>query len=279
MVSLFFDYLPAGFICGHRGARSIAPENTLLSMALARESGAHCIETDVRLSKDGKPVIFHDNTLTRTTDIANRQQFRNLYPWKTEQLTAAELRRLDCGSWFLRDDPFGTVNSGEVNQEQYAFIQQQKIPQLVDLLEFSRKNGFPVNLEIKDAGTPLGNTEIVDRVLEILTSTGTGELVLLSSFRDEYLRRVKALNPNIPIAVLAEKQHPPDLLKYLADFPAAAYHPHKKLCSRDLICDLQQAGFRVTCWTINDAERARQLRQSGVGVITDWPQRLTGGLP
>jgi len=245
-------------------------------MIKARESGAHCIETDVRLSKEGTPVIFHDNTLTRTTDFADRQQFRNLYPWKTEQVSAAELRLLDCGSWFLRDDPFGTVNSGEVKQEEYAVIQKQRIPLLTDLLEFSRKNGFPVNLEIKDVGGPAGNTEIVDRVLETLASTGTEHLVLLSSFRDEYLRRVKAVNSNIPIAVLAEKQHPPDLLNYLDGFPAAAYHPHKKLCSTDLVYDLQQAGFRVACWTINDGRRARQLRRSGVGIITDWPQRLAG---
>lgn len=275
---MFFDYLPVGgFICGHRGARSIAPENTLLSMVKAMECGAHCLETDVRMSKDGELVIFHDNTLARTTDVADRPEFQAMRPWRTGLFTAAQLEQLDCGSWFLRDDPFGTVESGEVPREEYDTIRRQKIPLLTDLLHFSRKNSYPVNLEIKDCGDPPGKTEIVDLVLDMLAATQTMDLVLLSSFREEYLRRSLALNPHVSIAVLAEKQHHSDLLTYLKSFPACAYHPHEKLCTKEIIHRVQGAGIRVNCWTVNDRNWAGELLRSGVGVITDRPQRLVAG--
>jgi len=243
-------------------------------MARAKECGAHCLETDVRMSKDGRLVIFHDKTLSRTTNIADCKNFQGLRPWRTEWFTAAELKELDCGSWFLRDDPFGTVHSGEVKAAEYAAIREQKIPLLTDLLEFAKKNDFPVNLEIKNHGTRAGDTKIVDRVLDTLTTTKTTDLVLLSSFREEYLHRVRALNTTIPLAVLAEKKHPPDLLHHLERFSATAYHPGEKICSKHLIHDVQQAGFRVNCWTINNMDRARELYRSGVGVITDWPQKV-----
>ncbi len=272
---MIFDHLPVGgFICGHRGARSIAPENTLLSFAEARKRGAHCIETDVRLSMDGELIIFHDTTLARTTDITDRAEFKAMRPWRTEMFTTAQLQRLDCGSWFLRDDPFGTVQNGQVPSEEYDIIRQQRIPLLVELLNFCRKNRYPVNLEIKDCGDPCGTMEIVDRVMDALTTTQTMDLVLLSSFHDAYLRRAKMLNPNIPIAVLAEKQHHPDLLTYLKSFPACAYHPHEELCTRELIFCVQGAGIRLNCWTVNNRDQAQKLLRSGVGVITDWPQRV-----
>lgn len=246
-------------------------------MIKARECGAHCLETDVRMSRDGECVIFHDSTLTRTTDVADREEFKAMRPWRTELFTAAQLERLDCGSWFLGDDPFGTVQSGEVPAQEYDTIRRQKIPLLVDLLNFSRKNSYPVNLEIKDRGDSPEKTEIVDKLLDVLAATQTMDLVLLSSFREEYLRRALALNPHLSIAVLAEKQHHPDLLTYLKSFPACAYHPHEQLCTGEIIHQVRGAGIRVNCWTVNNKKRAKELLQTGVGVITDWPQRLVAG--
>ena len=273
---LFFDNLPkGGFICAHRGARSIAPENTILAMRRAKECGAHCWETDVRLSRDDELIIFHDPTLERTTDVASHKKYRSQKPWRTDQFTVAELLELDAGSWFLADDPFGTVASGEVTMEERAVIREQKIPLLREVLEFTKKHHFPVNLEIKDLETPPGDVAIVDQVIAMLRQTATMDLVLISSFRHEYLLQARALHPTIALAVLAKKQHPPDLNNYLDKLSATAYHPDKALCDPNLINDLQQAGFRINCWLVNDIGQARELLQAGVGVITCWPQRLT----
>lgn len=273
---LFFDNLPkGGFICAHRGARSIAPENTILAMRRAKECGAHCWETDVRLSRDGELVIFHDPTLERTTDIASRKKFRSRKPWKTDHFTAVELKELDAGSWFLTDDPFGTVASGEVTAEERAAIRGQKIPLLKEVLEFNRIHHFPVNLEIKSLDTLPGDVAIVDRVMSMLQQTATTDLVLLSSFRHDYLLRARALHPTIALAVLAERQHPANLCSYLDKLSATAYHPEKALCTPGLITELQQAGFRINSWTVNDIAMAKEMLQAKMGVITDWPQRIT----
>ena len=272
---MFFDHLPpGGFICAHRGARSIAPENTLLAMNKAVECGAHCWETDVRMSRDGELIIFHDSTLERTTDIADREKFQERTPWAVDQFSAAELEQLDAGSWFVTDDPFGTIASGEVNRREQEKIHGQRIPLLHEVLELTRKQKFPVNLEIKDLGTPPGDVGIVDGIMDLLRQTAITELVLLSSFRHEYLVRARALHPTIDLAVLVEEDHPADLVRYLEEVGATAYHPNAVLCNPDLIHKLQGVDIRVTPWTVNDMDQAEALLKSGLGVITDWPQRL-----
>lgn len=275
---MFFDYLPEnGFVCGHRGARSIAPENTLLSMKKARDCGAHCWETDVRLSRDGQLIIFHDETLERTTDIQTNKQLKDRQKERVDQFTVEELQQLDTGSWFLQNDPFGTVASGEVVPEEEEAIKSQKIPRLSDILEFTKKYSFPVNVEIKDLQTPTGDTAIVDGIMEMLKDTETMDLVLLSSFRHEYLQRAREIDENVAIGVLTAKEPPSNLKHYLQSMSADSYHPEQSLCDVSLLNHLQQAGFRVNIWTINNMTSAQKMLAAGAGVITDWPQRLTTG--
>ena len=244
-------------------------------MHRAKEWGAHCWETDLRLSRDGELIIFHDPTLERTTDVASRKKFQHRKPWRTDHFTAAELQELDAGSWFLTDDPFGTVASGEVIAEERSAIRGQKIPLLQEVLEFTRTHHFPVNLEIKPLDTPPDDIAIVDRVMAMIHQTVTTDLVLLSSFRHDYLLRARALHPTIALAVLAKGQHPTDLRNYLDELSPSAYHPDKALCTPRLSNELQQAGFRINSWTVNDIAMAKAMLQAGMGVITDWPQRLT----
>lgn len=272
---MFFDQMPSrGLVCAHRGIRSIAPENTLLAMARAMACGAHCWETDIRVSKDGELIVFHDDSLERTTDIAANRVFQGCPDLRVDRFTLSELRELDAGSWFLIDDPFGTVASGEVGDAEYEAIRSQRIPLLREVLDFSSRYSFPVNLEIKDLKNPPGEVGIVDRIMEMLLETGTMDMVILSSFRHEYLHRARELNREVAIAVLAEKRHPPDLIEYLRSFSATAYHPNVDICDDELILGLQRAGFRVNCWTVNNMKQAQKILSMGGGVITDWPQRL-----
>ncbi len=273
---MFFDHLPQqNIICAHRGARSIAPENTLLSMKTARDCGAHCLETDVQMSKDGKLVIFHDNSLERTTDIGSNIFFTDRKIFNISQFTFEELNRLDAGTWFLENDPFGTVKSNTLTNTDIAIIKKQRIPLLEEILEYSKKYSFPVNIEIKDPGTPEVDIDIVDNVMKTLRKTQTTDLVLISSFQHEYLRRVRELDKDINMAFLVKKQHPENLIQYLKDLSVAAYHPKESLCSIDLITTLQNSGIRVNAWTINNMNKAKEFLKHGVGVITDWPQLLT----
>ena len=77
-------------VIGHRGSMAKAPENTLDSFRRAALDGALWIELDVHLTSDGVPIVFHDNTLERTSDGSG----------PLSEITLSDLKRLDAGSWF-----------------------------------------------------------------------------------------------------------------------------------------------------------------------------------
>ena len=81
--------MPTKGICAHRGASDTHPENTIPAFREAIRQGAQMIEFDVALSKDGKLVLLHDNTLDRTTNGSG----------PVGSLPLAELKKLDAGSW------------------------------------------------------------------------------------------------------------------------------------------------------------------------------------
>jgi glycerophosphoryl diester phosphodiesterase len=102
-------------IIGHRGSSAAAPENTIAAFTRAFRDGADGIEFDIRLARDGVPVVIHDATLMRTAQI----------PGSVSDFTGSELGRIDVGSWFNRHYP--TAARGE--------YQQETIPSLVQLFE------------------------------------------------------------------------------------------------------------------------------------------------
>ena len=273
----FFDlFLRNRLVCAHRGARSIAPENTWLAMEQAHRCGSDLWETDVQLSADGELVLFHDNSLTRTTDVVDHSEYANRI-LNVTSFTAAELASLDAGSWFLTADPFATVGTGEVDKELYPKIKKQKIPLLCDVLEYCRKNNFPINLEIKDQRGTDADHLLVEKVLDCLRKYQCEELVLISSFNHEYLRQVRKLNPLISIAALVEENHPENLLEYLEDLGVAAYHPDQEITHPSQVRELVNAGMRVNLWTVNEVDQAKEYFAAGATFIcSDWPQRMVG---
>ncbi len=274
----FFDRFPsAGYVCAHRGARSIAPENTHMALDIARQCGADLWEIDVQLSADGELIVFHDGTLERTTDIATHPKFSERHPWKLTEFTYDELKKLDAGSWFLNSDPFGTITSGEVLADDFSLIKRQKIPLLHNVLSECRQYDFPVNIEIKDqTGTP-ADERIVRQVVHLIEATETVHLVLLSSFNHRYLRQVKQIDPTLKTAALVEKKHPEDLQNYLAELGVAAYHPDSQITDSQLIRQVTSSGVRVNLWTVNDLIKAQYFMAAGATFIcTDWPQRMVG---
>jgi len=274
-VNKFFNQLSTtGHICAHRGARSIAPENTWLAMEQARRCGADLWETDVQMTADGELILFHDATLERTTDVADHPEFadRSL---NVNEFTAAELETLDTGSWFLSTDPFKTVAAGDVAIELYPEIKGQRIPRLGDILKYCRNYNFPMNLEIKDQNGTAADNQIVGKVLDSLKNSQTEDLVLISSFNHNYLRQVKQLNPTIALAALVEDHHPENLLSYLHNLDVDAYHPDQLITDTALVQELVAAGMRVNLWTVNDSNQAKDYFVAGATFIcTDWPQRL-----
>ncbi|MBZ4684455.1 MAG: Glycerophosphodiester phosphodiesterase [Desulfomicrobiaceae bacterium] len=273
---MFFDRLPgSGYVCAHRGARALAPENTMMAAELGLALGADYWETDVHKIADGSLVIFHDDVLSRTTDVRDHDEFAARAPWITSGFSFEELRRLDAGAWFAEQDPFGTIASGEVSPVDVDRMRGQRIPSLRAVLEFTRRHDFPLNIEIKDQTQSPGDLSIVGDVLEMVRSTGVEDLVLVSSFNHDYLAEMRRLAPEIPIAVLVEGAHPANLVQYLHDLGAETYHPDHALVDADLVRGLTAAGIRVAPWTVNDMDRAMALIEAGCfGIITDFVHSL-----
>ncbi|SEA76879.1 glycerophosphoryl diester phosphodiesterase [Desulfuromusa kysingii] len=280
MQPFFARFSGTGYICAHRGARSIAPENTSMAFVKARLNGAHLYETDVHTTADGELVLFHDHTLGRTTDISTHPVLSERSSRPLAEFTYSELKTLDAGSWFISADPFGTIASGEVGKDDFSSIRGQRIPLLRDALADCYHHNFPLNLEIKDQTGTAADQTIVAQVMETIAATQTESLILISSFNHAYLRQIKQLNPAIATAALVEKSHPESLLSYLRDLGVDAYHPDQLITDAELIQQLTSNGIKVNLWTVNDAEKAQYFMAAGATFIcTDWPQRLAAQRP
>ncbi|MEW5726013.1 MAG: glycerophosphodiester phosphodiesterase family protein, partial [Thermodesulfobacteriota bacterium] len=153
-----------GLIVGHRGAASLAPENTLSSARKALSTGADMWELDVALSADDVPFLIHDDHLRRTSDAP--QVFPDRSPWRPDQFTWEELRRLDFGSWYATKDPFGQIAQGAVSPEEAAAFRGLKAPSLAEALAFTRERNWRVNVEIKDLSDAPGPGRVVRLVVE-----------------------------------------------------------------------------------------------------------------
>jgi glycerophosphoryl diester phosphodiesterase len=272
----FFEHIPAkGAICAHRGARSIAPENTILAFDMARQIGAHLLETDVQMTADDQLVLFHDRSLRRTTNVGDHPAFAGRSGKALTSFTNKELQLLDAGTWFLEEDPFNTVARGDIELPMQEQIRSARIPLLGDLLKFCRVHNFPVNLEIKGKLPVKRAQRRLELLLDLLVAMDCQHLVLLSSFNHDELRRVKQRCPHLPTAALTEFHHPDNLLEYLKDLQVEAYHPAENLITAELLSLLRGHGIRVNTWTVNDHQRFAELAKLGVTFIcSDWPQRV-----
>ena len=257
----------------HRGARSLAPENTLAAAQKGFECGADMWELDVGLSADGALFLVHDDTLNRTSNVA--EIFPERAPWQAHHFTFAEIQQLDFGTWFNQQDPFGQIAAGNVSETEQASYLGVSAPTLEEALLFTRERDWRVNVEIKDlSGTP-GDVVVVEQVVTLIEALGMVDQVFISSFNHRYIERAKQTNPELITAALiyeAIDEVPVDLLRRLK---AQALNPLVGLLSLETITSIREAGFDVHVYTVNDEPTMRNLIEAGVsGLFTDFPQRL-----
>jgi len=262
-------------IIAHRGARSLAPENTLAAAKKARELGAHAWETDVQLSRDGVPVLFHDKNLLRCTDARTRLKYLTSEDRRQYLLSAfssAELQTLDAGSWFEAADPFSTIRNREIDAGELAGFKTEKIPTLAQALALTRSLDWRVNLELKDYGTDPDGWYTVDTTLAVIRQSRIPlHRVTLSSFNHDWLDRVRQQQPGICIQALVGETETD-----LAGFSPgrfSVYNLNADLVDPAFVSGLVRQGFQVNLFTVNDPEAAaRFIRAGACGIITDFPQ-------
>lgn len=241
-------------VCGHRGASGHAPENTLIAFRRAREMDATWIEFDVQLSADGVPIILHDDTLERTTNLGQAL--------RPTELNLAELKKLDAGSWF------GPEFAGE------------PIPTLDEVLEeFGTILGL--NIEIKSRpGFEAGNG-LERKIADAVRKYALQDKVLISSFDPTRLKALHQYDPELRLGALytdRASHYPPDFdpITMAQSFEAVALHPPHTLVDAPLMDRVRQHGLAVNTWTANEVAEMQRLVDLGVDmIITNYPDRLS----
>lgn len=220
-------------IIGHRGAKGLAPENTLSAFTEALKYHVDAVELDVFVCQSGELVVIHDNDVAITTNGEGLAVDKTL----------SELKELEI-------------------------IKNQKIPTLEEVLDLIDKQ-VVVNIEIKGNGVADHLGELITRyVVEKEWSYGH---FLVSSFDHPQLQKFRASYPSIPLALLytgAPMSYAVDaeLLKarYVVLFEG--------LLRQEFIDDAHQRGIKVLVFTVNTKKRAQRLHDQGVdGIITDFP--------
>ncbi|MBP7632656.1 glycerophosphodiester phosphodiesterase [Candidatus Ozemobacteraceae bacterium] len=271
----------------HRGARSVAPENTLDAFRIGIERfGADMIELDVHLSRDGVPVVVHDDTLERCSDVATR--FPDRRPWRVGDFTAAELLTLDAGSWFVEKDPFGQIAAGAVPTADLERFRSGRvhIPTLRQVLGLAAASRVRVNVELKNF--PMFYDGLAEKVIAEVRAAGIADVTVLSSFDHELLTHVQTIAPDIEIAALCDQPVYPIGGYLVGQIGADGFNPgsdvvgigslawHRTGAVReDVILAAREAGLKVCVWTVNDPVEMKALIRAGVdGIFTDFPQRM-----
>ncbi|MBT8352269.1 MAG: hypothetical protein KJO26_13690 [Deltaproteobacteria bacterium] len=257
----------------HRGARSIAPENTLIAAQKAYDLGAHMWETDIQITKDEKLIIFHDNSLVRITDAKNR--FPDRYPWTLNSFSLDEIRNLDAGSWFAKTDPHQQIRGGNISPLELDSYCGIKVPTLTEALQLTQKLNWKINLEIKALADDMKHFPILDHMFDELDQMEFPiDQFVISSFDHDLLRKTRKRRPGYTVQALIgyPETEPLDW----GDFEFATYNVNRKLTTPKEVNKITKKGIKINLYTVNDKNDMIEFIQAGAsGIITDYPQIMT----
>jgi len=246
-------------IIAHRGASAHAPENTFAAFQKAIESGADGIELDVRLAKDGVPVVFHDATLARLAKIKSR----------VSDCTAEELSKIDVGSWFNRaytrsaDDKFSA----------------ETVPTLKQLFEFLRDYDGLIYIELKGKDSTI--SALAETVCELIRQTNLFPNIVIKSFKLNGVKIAKQILPEVRTAALFEPKILTMLDKKKRILDAAQkckadeISLHRSLATKSFVRRASEKNFSTVIWTADDPIWVKRSLDFGIkAIITNNPARL-----
>ncbi|HCS67742.1 MAG TPA: glycerophosphodiester phosphodiesterase [Oribacterium sp.] len=229
-------------VFAHRGASGYAPENTLEAFQLAIKQGADGIELDVQLSKDGVPVVIHDETVDRVTGQTG----------------------------FVKDFTIQELKDMVVLGERFTAYPDARIPTLREVLDAVRPSGIEVNIELKTG--IIWYPEIEKKVAAIVEETGMKDRVIYSSFNHYSVQKIKETVPEAETAYLFS-----DVIlhvdQYAKESGVDGLHPavyHVKMA--DFLREYLASGLKTRVWTVNERADMKALMEAGVtAVITNYP--------
>lgn len=256
----------------HRGARSLAPENTMMSIEKAWHIGAHGVEVDVAATLDGELILFHDDLLTRTTDVSQKFTERKEQPFTT--FTLQELQSLDAGSWFVESDPLGEIAKGNVSASELLSMKGIRIPTLADVLQFIKDTDWYINLELKELPPPQKDFPMVEKLLHVLEQVQLApQNMAISSFVFKHLKQIQKLRPDIEVNALIG--FPNSGIQDWGNYEFSVYNANSAYTDEEQIEKALAKGCRVNLFTVNDPIEMKRFLDAGVEkLITDYPQIL-----
>ncbi|OGB94498.1 MAG: glycerophosphodiester phosphodiesterase, partial [candidate division NC10 bacterium RBG_16_65_8] len=280
---------------GHRGARGLAPENTLPAFAAALSLGVTTLELDTAIAKDGVVVISHDATLNPDITRTKDGKWLNRRGPAIRSLTFLELQQYDVGR----------MRPGTDYAERYPGQQPvdgARIPRLADLFALVRTSGneqVRFNIETKMSPLEPGDTPdpetFAGTLIGAIRQEGMAARVTIQSFDWRTLQVVQRVAPEIPTAYLSAQQRFLDNIA--ADNPAGSrwtagfqYREHGSVprmvkaaggriwspyygdLSGGALGEARELGLRVIVWTVNDPVQIKSMLDLGVdGIISDRP--------
>ncbi|HVF66772.1 MAG TPA: glycerophosphodiester phosphodiesterase [Pyrinomonadaceae bacterium] len=245
-------------IIGHRGACARAPENTIASFNLAFHWKADGIEFDVRLARDGVPVVIHDPTLARTAYLERR----------VDDCDSTLLSQFYAGEWFNLKNPDRAIEGFE----------WERIPLLSEVFERYGDKHLYVEMKCEE---PASRAELARAVVGLVREHKLGERLVVKSFEHDALAEVKKLAPEIRTAALFGRSWPRPFVpaaKIIAEAEACGADEislHRSLLRKATVERARARGFEVVVWTVNSPFWLRRSAALGLrAVITDNPDLL-----
>jgi glycerophosphoryl diester phosphodiesterase len=256
----------------HRGARSLAPENTLAAANKAHTLGCDAWETDLAITADNELILFHDDSLARTTNV--EAVFPDRAPGPFTDYTLAEIRTLDAGSWFAAKDPHGAIAAGEIDAADLALYKGERVPTLREALSFTVERNWRMNLELKRLPKNKADFPVVEHVLALVREMNISPRHLLfSAARHDWLEEIRNHAPEFALEALIGIL-PEDPMDY-SNWAFDTYNIRQTRISEDEVKEIIGRGKAVNLYVVNDPKDIQRWTAAGAaGLITDFPQRL-----
>jgi len=284
---------------GHRGARGLAPENTLPAFATALQIGVTTLELDVGVTKDGVVVVSHDRVLNPDHTRGPDGEFLTGPGPRIHDLTLADLKTYDVG----RLKP-GTAYAAAFPQQRA--VDGARIPTLSEVFSLARQAGASaVRFNIETKLTPTSAAETPDpdafaqALVAVVREARIAERVIIQSFDWRTLTAVRRIAPEIDRACLTVEMPEEDTVRraHAGPSPWAAgldihdfdgsiprlvaatgcqiWSPFHRNVDPAVMAEAKAANLRVIPWTVNQAPDMERLIDLGVdGLISDYPDRL-----
>lgn len=223
-------------VIGHRGVKEFAPENSISSIYMANNLKIRSIEIDVQLSKDNRPIVFHDETLDRCTG----------FPGYVKDFTYNELLKYNISSSYI--------------------FTKEKIPSLKQFVKLCDRFNIFLNVEIKECDNKMTPNIVCNEIKKI----GSPNNIVISSFNVQYLETAMYIIPEYDRMYIVEKI-PDNFLNILNKYKCKGLVISLQHNSLHEIIDLSIFPINLYVYTVNDKDVYNTLIKHGIGVITDYP--------